>query len=337
MEDDVAIVCRSLGPIDDLRVGTLPRDPLSPGHLMVRVQAAAVNFPDRLIVEGRYQQKPPLPFAPGFEVAGTVVGDGDGPDTGRLGQRVMGLTAKGYGGFASHALVRADSAVTIPDDMGLVEAAAFFSAYGTAHHALVRRAALRADETLVILGAAGAVGLAAIRLGKMLGATVIAVAGGTDKTAVARRHGADHVIDHAAQDLRATLKSLTRDAGADVCLDLVGGDAFDTMSRLMAWDGRLVTVGYASGRIPDLPANLPMLKGYSLVGAYWWPSTLRDPARHQADFAALLRHWQTGALKAEVHRVLPLSDAVKAIHALGTRNVIGKQVLVPDAIWKEAR
>lgn len=335
MENDVAVVCHALGNVDELRLGPLPRDTVSPGRVLVRVQAAAVNFPDRLIVEGLYQQKPPLPFAPGFEVAGVIVEDSDGPGTDRIGRRVMGLTAKGYGGFATHALLETASAITIPDDMSFVDAAAFFSAFGTAHHALVRRAAVKAGESLVVLGAAGAVGLAAIQLGKLLGLTVIAVAGGTAKADAVRRRGADHVIDHKTEDLRSALKTLTNGAGADVCLDLVGGDAFDAMSRLMAWSGRLVTVGYASGRIPSLPANLAMLKGYALVGAYWWPATQHDPAKHQADFVTMLRCWKDGAVTPDVHKILPFSEAVSAIHALGERTVTGKQVLVPDDIWEE--
>ncbi|MFD2858294.1 zinc-binding dehydrogenase [Seohaeicola zhoushanensis] len=219
--------------------------------------------------------------------------------------------------------------------MSFVDAAAFFSAFGTAHHALVRRAAVKEGETLVVLGAAGAVGLAAIQLGKLLGLTVIAVAGGTAKADAVRRRGADHVIDHKTEDLRSALKTLTKGAGAEVCLDLVGGDAFDAMSRLMAWGGRLVTVGYASGRIPSLPANLAMLKGYALVGAHWWPATQRDPAQHQADFVTMLRYWKDGAVTPDVHKILPFSEAASAIHALGERTVTGKQVLVPDDIWEE--
>lgn len=334
MEDDVAIVCQKLGDIHNLRLGLLPRDPMSPGHLMVQVHAAAVNFPDRLIIEGRYQQKPPLPFAPGFEVVGTVVDDSDGTGSNRIGRRVMGLTAKGYGGFSSHALLRTDSAIAIPDDMEFVEAAAFFSSYGTAHYALVRRAFLEHGEVVVVLGASGAVGLAAIQLAKALGAKVIAVAGSTPKCAAALRRGADHVVDYTEEDLREKILALTEGAGADICLDLVGGDAFDIMSRLMQWGGRLVTVGYASGRIPSLPANLPMLKGYSLVGAYWWPSTQRNPLQHQADFVSLLRLWKSGDLKAEIHSVLPFSRATEALDALSERTAIGKQVLVPDDIWE---
>ncbi|MTE00287.1 zinc-binding dehydrogenase [Paracoccus sp. YIM 132242] len=322
-----AMVCKAFGGLEDLSPGILREPKSGPGEILIGVRAAGVNFPDVLILRGAYQVRPAPPFAPGFEVAGTVL---DGTDKLPAGTRVMALTASGHGGFAARATARLAEAVRIPDGMDDITAAGFHTVYGTAFHALQDRGGLRAGETLVVLGAGGGVGLAAVEIGVALGARVIAVAGGAEKCAAAVEHGAHETIDHRAEDLRDRVREMTGGQGADVCLDVVGGDAFHVMSRCMNWGGRLLTLGYASGTIPSLPANLPMLKGYALVGVYWGQSVVRDPAGHQQNFARLADLWRAGKLRPKISRVLPFSRAVEALRAFEARTVVGKIVLTPD-------
>lgn len=323
-----AIICRAYGPPEALEFGELPAPAAGEGQVLVRVRAAGVNFPDNLIIQGRYQLKPAMPFAPGFEVAGEVVAVGAGVAKFKVGDRIMGLSAAGYGAFAELAVTDASTSMPIPDDMDDVAATAFFAPYGTSYHALVQRGRLTAGETLLVLGASGGVGLAAIEIGKALGARVIAVASSPEKLDVARAHGADELIDYHAQDLHQCVRQLTAGAGVDVCLDTVGGDAFDTMSRNMNWDGRLLVVGFASGRIPQLPVNLPLLKGYQVVGVWWGPFAQRDPESNVANFGELFAMYAAGKLHPRVFRTYPLERCREALKELLGRGVVGRLVLI---------
>lgn len=322
-----AILCSAFGPPASLAVDELPSPVPGPGQVRIAVRAAAVNFPDTLMIEGRYQLRPELPFAPGFEVAGEVVEVGDEVDGTAPGDRVMALMSDGYGGFAEEAVTDAASVHPIPAGMDYVEAAAFLSPYGTAFHALRQKGRLGAGETLVVLGAAGGVGIAATEIGVAMGARVIAVAGSVEKLAVAREHGATESVDYRAEDLAARIAELAPD-GVDVCIDPVGGDAFDALARRMAWGGRLLVVGFAAGRIPELPANLLLLKGYSAVGVWWDPFTKRDPELNARNLAELGRLFTEGRLRPRVQATYPLDRAAEALEEILGRRVAGKLVLV---------
>jgi NADPH:quinone reductase len=322
-----AVVCRELGPPEGLIIGDLPSEPVGPEDVRVRVRAASINFPDTLIIQGKYQVKPPLPFAPGFEVAGDVIEVGENVTRFRVGDRIMGLTRLGYGGFAEETVTDAKLAAPMPAGMDHTTATAFYTSYGTGYHALVQRGRLQAGETLLVLGASGAVGLAAIEIGKALGARVLAAASSAEKLEIARQHGADDLIDYSGDELKQRLRELTGDDGVHVCLDAVGGDAFDAVSRVMSYDGRLLVVGFASGRIPKLATNLTLLKGYAVVGVWWTPFILREPERNAANFEHLTELFAKGVLRPEVFRTYPLEGAVAALNDVLSRRVMGKLVL----------
>lgn len=322
-----AVICRELGPPERLVIGDLPSEPVGPEDVRVRVHAASVNFPDTLIIQGKYQFKPTLPFAPGFEVAGDAIEVGENVTRFRPGDRVVGLTRSGYGGFAEEAVTDTKLAAPVPAGMDYITAVAFYTPYGTSYHALVQRGRLQAEETLLVLGASGAVGLAAIEIGKALGARVLAAASSAEKLEIARQHGADDLIDYSGGDLKERLRELTGDHGVDVCLDAVGGDAFDAASRAMSYDGRLLVVGFASGRIPQLATNLTLLKGYAVVGVWWNQFVLREPERNAANLEHLTELAAKGALRPEVFRTYPLERAVAALNDMLSRRVMGKLVL----------
>lgn len=322
-----AILCTEYGPPESLVFGEIQSPPLGPHEIRLRVHAAGVNFPDTLIIQGKYQLKPSMPFAPGFEVAGEVIEVGEKVNRNRLGERLMGLTSCGYGGFSEEAVIDDERAVIIPKDMDYVTAAAIYTAYGTAYHALVQRGNLQRGETLLVLGASGGVGLAAVEIGKALGARVIAVASTDEKLQIAKVHGADELINYSHEDLKTRVKELTAGRGVDVCLDPVGGDAFDAMSRSMNWNGRLLVVGFASGRIPELPINLALLKGYQLVGVYWGSFVLREPAANAENFRHLLDMFAQGNIKPVVCDTYPLEKAACALNDLLGRRITGKVVL----------
>lgn len=322
-----AIVCHQLGSPELLAVADMASPVPGSGEMRVRVSAAGINFPDTLIIQGQYQLKPPLPFVPGFEVVGIVEEIGAGVTGFAIGDRVMALTAHGFGGFAEQATVRAVEAVPVPAGLDDIAAAALYSAYGTAFHGLVQRGMVRPGETLVVLGASGAVGLASVELGKALGARVIAVGRARDRLALAASKGADELICYADETFKQDILSLTGGAGADVCIDMLGGAAFDTMSRAMNWGGRLLVVGFTSGDIPRLPTNLPMLKGYSLVGTYWGRFIDRDPAGNRANFDTLAELIAAGKVAPHVDRVVPLEGVPAALRALLNREVGGKIVV----------
>ena len=321
-----ALVCKELGPPDRLVVEEVPD--LVPGEheVVLRAHAAGVNFPDGLIIQGKYQFKPPLPFSPGGECAGVIEAVGAGVKHLRVGMRAMAFTT--WGAFAEQVKVPAAAVMPVPDELDFVTAAAFVLAYGTSYHALVDRAALKAGETLLVLGAAGGVGLAAIEVGKALGARVIAAASSADKLEVCRRHGADLLLDYSggAAELRARLKDLAP-KGPDVVYDPVGGAYTEAAFRSIGWRGRHLVVGFAAGDIPALPVNLALLKGASLVGVFWGDYAKREPARLFADVVKLLEWLRAGTVKPEISGVYPLERGADAIAALLGRKATGKLVI----------
>ena len=319
-----ALVCETLGPVNSHRVQEIP-DPV-PGkrQAAVRVHACGVNFADTLIVQGKYQERPELPFVPGSEVAGEVIALGEGVKGIALGQRVMALTS--VGGFAEIALAAADTLIPLPDGIDFTDAAAFTVAYGTSHVALETRAQLKAGETLIINGASGGVGLTALEIGKMMGATVIGLASTEEKRALVAERGADHVFDVADPELRDKVKAL---GGADVGYDVVGGNAFNTMLRCMKFEGRLLTVGFASGEIPQVPANLLLVKNISVVGVYWGSYARNNPSVLMKSLVQLTQWLKDGQLRPHVSAVYSLDEATKGLEALANRQSVGKVVIKP--------
>ena len=282
-----AVLCSSWGGPHQLTVAERPMLEPGDGELRLRVHAAGVNFADTLIIAGKYQDKPELPFMPGLEASGVVdavAGDVAGF---RPGYRVVALVDRGA--FAEYAVARAADCVAVPNTMPFDIAAGFPVTYGTAHGGLDWRARLKPGETLLVHGTAGGVGLAAVEVGRAMGATVIATAGGPDKLAFAQPHGANHLIDYSREDIRARVKALTADRGADVVFDLVGGDAFDASLRCINWDGRIVVVGFAGGRIPQVPANILLVKNIAVIGLYWGAYRKREPRRMAESLAQIFR------------------------------------------------
>jgi NADPH:quinone reductase len=320
-----AVVCRALEGPDSLELADLP-DP-EPGAcgVRIRVRAAGVNFADGLMLKGQYQEKPPLPFTPGLEVAGEVEAAGAGVRGLATGQRVLAVV--NHGGFAEKVVARADDVVALPDDMDDVTAAGFAIAYGTAHGALRWRADLHAGEVLLVHGAGGGVGLTAVECGKALGATVIATARGADKLAVAREHGADHVLESEGDDMKSRVRELTAGRGADVVYDPVGGAVFDASLRCVAWEGRIVVVGFASGQVPQIPANLLLVKNAAALGFYWGSYRKHDPERLRAGFKELFGWYRQGRIRPHVSRTLPLAGTAEAIRLLAERRSVGKVVV----------
>ena len=324
-----AIQCVEWGLPERLQLVELPLPEPKAGEVRIRVEAAGVNFPDALIVQKKYQLQPPLPFTPGTEVAGTI--DAVGADVKRLkpGDRVGAFV--GLGGFAE--FVCAPAAMTAPLLPGISTetAAAFTLTYATSHHALFDRGQLKAGESLVVLGAGGGVGLAAVELGKIAGARVIAVASSDEKLDAARAHGADDGINYGATDLREALKTATGGKGADVIYDPVGGKHTEAALRSLAWRGRLLVVGFADGEIPQIPANLLLIKGTSAIGVFWGEFAKREPQANQAMLTELFTWLAQGRLKPHVSRTYPLADTPRALEALLARKAVGKLVIVPQA------
>lgn len=320
-----AIVCRALEGPDALELAELP-DP-EPGAcgVRIRVRAAGVNFADSLMLKGQYQEKPPLPFTPGLEVAGEIEAVGAGVRGLTPGQRVLAVVS--HGGFAEKVVARNDDVVPLPDSMDDVTAAGFAIAYGTAYGGLRWRADLHAGETLLVHGAGGGVGLTAVECGKALGALVIATARGAEKLAIAKAHGADHVLDSEADDVRARVKELTQGLGADVVYDPVGGAMFDASLRAIAWEGRIVVIGFASGTVPQIPANILLVKNAAVVGFYWGSYRRHDPERLRASFRELFKWHEAGRIRPHVSTNLPLAETADAIRLLASRRSTGKVVV----------
>jgi len=320
-----AVLCKQFGPPDSLVLETLESPRAGPGEVVVSVKAASVNFPDVLIIQNKYQFKPPLPFSPGSELAGVVKEVGAGVQGWRAGDKVMAFTT--YGAFAEEVKTEAGRLLRIPEGMSFTEAAAFVLTYGTTDHALRDRGALATGETLLVLGAAGGVGLAAVEVGKALGARVIACASSDDKLEVCRGHGADATINYTTEDLRERIKALTGGRGVDVIYDPVGGPYSEPAFRSIAWRGRHLVVGFAAGDIPKLPLNLPLLKGASVVGVFWGDFARREPARFAESVRQLAKWYEQGKLRPHVSQTLPLEKAAEALKLMAARQVKGKLVL----------
>ena len=320
-----AVVCKQYGPPESLVFEEMPSPRPGPGEAVVSVKAASVNFPDVLIIQNKYQFKPPLPFSPGSELAGVV--KEVAPDVAgfKPGDKVIAFTT--YGAFAEEVKTEASRLVPMPQGMDYPQAAAFLLTYATSDHALRDRGSLQAGETLLVLGAAGGVGLAAIDIGKALGARVIACASSEDKLAVCREHGADEGIDYAAEDLRERIKALTGGRGVDVVYDPVGGPYSEPAFRSLAWRGRLLVVGFAAGEIPKLPLNLALLKGASVVGVFWGDFARREPKQFAQSVRQLGRWYAEGKLRPHVSQTLPLARAADALKLMAARQVKGKLVL----------
>jgi NADPH2:quinone reductase len=320
-----AVLCREYGPPESLVLAEVPDPVAGPGQVLLEVHAAAVNFPDVLIIENKYQFKPPLPFSPGGECAGVVRAVGEGVRHLKPGDRVIALT--GHGAFAELVCVDARNALPMPTGLDFVTGSALILTYGTTEHALVDRGRLAAGETLLVLGAAGGVGLAAIEIGKALGTRVIAAASSADKLAACREHGADATIDYQREDLRERIKELTGGKGVDVVYDPVGGAWTEAAMRSLAWRGRLLVIGFASGEIPKLPLNLALLKGASIVGVFYGDYVRREPAAAAKALAQLFEWQAAGRIRPHVSARFPLAEAGRAIRELADRRAIGKLVV----------
>lgn len=320
-----AVLCKAFGPAETLVLEDIASPEPKKNEVLLQVHAAGVNFPDTLIIEGKYQFKPPFPFSPGGEAAGVVGAVGEKVSHVKPGDRVMALT--GWGSFAEEVAVPGYNVMPIPDGMDFASAAAFGMTYGTSMHALKQRANLQPGETLLVLGASGGVGLAAVEIGKAMGAKVIAAASSDAKLEVAKAAGADVLINYSEGSLKDKLKEITGGQGVDVIYDPVGGDLFEEAFRSIAWNGRMLVVGFASGTIPSLPANLTLLKGASLVGVFWGSFAQRQPQHNAANFQQLFAWFAEGKIKPLVSQTYPLEQAADAINHLGQRKAVGKVVV----------
>ncbi|HXY98838.1 MAG TPA: NADPH:quinone oxidoreductase family protein [Stellaceae bacterium] len=320
-----AVLCTELGGPEKLAVADVPPPPLADGAVRLEVHAAGVNFADILLIAGQYQDRPPLPFIPGMEVAGVVRAVGAGVSRLKPGDRV--LAAVGRGGYAEEVVAEAAIVHRIPDAMDFATAAGFPVAYSTSHGAFDWRARLKPGERVLVLGASGGVGLTAVEVAKAMGANVIAAAGGAEKLAVAQRAGADHLIDYTREDLRERVKAITGGRGVDVVYDPVGGDAFDQSLRSVAWEGRLIVIGFAGGRVSQIPANLVLVKNIDIIGFFWGSYRLHKPELMAQSYEQLFRWFAEGKLKPHISHRLPLAEAAAALALIKTRKSTGKVVL----------
>ena len=323
-----AIVCENWGDPDTLKLGELPPPVMGPGQVRIRMRAAGVNFADTVLVRGNYQEKPELPFAPGLEGAGEILEVAEDVATFKPGDRVMAVVSAG--GFAEEAVCNASTVFPLPEGMDYPTAAAFPVAYGTSHLALVHRARLQPGETVLVLGAGGGVGLTAIECAKAIGATVIAAASSPEKLALAAERGADHLINYTESDLRAELRKLTEGNGVDVVYDPVGGDLAQAAMRSMAWCGRFLVIGFASGDVPQFPGNYLLVKNISIIGVYWGAYRTKEPEIFRNGFAELLGWWAEGRLKPHVSKIFPLAQAPQALAMLENRQSTGRLVIDID-------
>ena len=321
-----AWLCESLDGVDALKWKELPTPEPRAGEVRVAIRAASLNFPDLLVVQGKYQIKPPLPFVPGAEFAGVVEAVGDGVTTPKPGDPVAVIGATG--GFATHACVPAAQVIPLPPGFDLEDAAAFAFTYGTSHHALVDRAALQPGETVLVLGAAGGVGTSAVQIAKAAGARVIAAASSDEKCALCREIGADETLNYATENLRERLRELTAGRGPDVIYDPVGGDLAEPAFRSIGWRGRYLVIGFAGGAIPALPWNLMLLKGASVVGVFWGDFVRREPMAFAKALRELAQWYAEGKIKPVIDARLPMQALPEAYARMGTRRVRGKLLLV---------
>lgn len=324
-----AVLCKELGMPDSLVLEEVPSLTPGAGQVLISVQACGVNFPDTLIIQGKYQYKPDLPFSPGGEISGVVKQLGSDVDSLQIGDRVIAFST--WGGFAEELVVDQNRTVIISDKMDYERASAFVLTYGTSYHALKDRAHLREGETLLVLGASGGVGLSAIQLGKAMGAKVIAAASNAEKLSVCQENGADHLINYAQDDLRQSVKEITEGRGVDVIYDPVGGSFSEKALRDMSWGGRFLVVGFAAGEIPKVPLNIPLLKGCSVLGVFWGEFTKREPEANKQNNKELMNLFDQGKISPHLHRVYPLEKAGEALNELLQKRVIGKVVLSTTA------
>ncbi len=322
-----AIVCHDFAPIEDLTYEDIETPVANHGEVVVDVQAAGVNFPDGLLVQGLYQMKPELPFVPGGEICGIVSSIGEGVSTVTAGQRVIGLCQ--LGGFAEQVVLPASHVMTVPEQIPSDEAAALTTAHATAHHALKQRAKLKSNETVLVTGASGGTGLAAVQIAKAMGATVIAACSSNEKCALAKEHGADILVNYNENDLKDAVKDLTKGKGVDVVYECVGGDVFAACTRVIAWAGRLLVIGFASGHIPKFPVNLALVKGYSVVGVFWGAFVKHEPKAFYENMHELLTWYVKGVVRVHVDKRFALEDTVEALDYVGQRKVKGKVVVLP--------
>ena len=321
-----AWLCENPTGVDALTWKELPTPAPKAQEVLVKIEAASLNFPDLLIVQNKYQMKPPLPFVPGSEYAGTVEAVGEGVAHLKVGQRVACLS--GTGGFATHAIAPGALCMPLPPGFPAVDAAAFIMIYATSWHALIDRAQLKSGETVLVLGAAGGVGTAAIQIAKAAGARVIAAASTDDKCALCKSIGADATINYSQENLRDSIKTLTDGKGPDVIYDPVGGDFAEPAFRSIAWRGRYLVVGFASGPIPALPLNLTLLKGASLVGVFWGDFARREPKANAAMMGELAQWYAQGKVKPVIDSTMPMAELKAAYAHMGSRGVKGKLVMV---------
>ena len=324
-----ALLCKQFGPPESLVLEDVPSPRPGADEVVIGVRAASVNFPDVLIIQGKYQFRPPLPFSPGSELAGVVKEVGAGVKNAKPGDKVIAYTT--FGAFAEEVNVNAGRLLPMPEGMSYDEAASFVLTYGTTDHALRDRGQLKAGESLLVLGAAGGVGVAALEIGKAMDARVIACASSDDKLAVCREHGADETINYATEDLRERIKALTAGKGVDVIYDAVGGPYTEPAFRSIAWRGRHLVIGFAAGDIPKLPLNLPLLKGASVVGVFWGDFTRREPQVFAESARQLARWYREGRLKPHVSARYPLEKAAEAMNLLASRKAKGKVVITIGA------
>lgn len=320
-----AILCKEYGPPQSLSLEEVPSPTPKKGEIIVDIKACGVNFPDTLIIQGKYQFKPPMPFSPGSDIAGVVKAVGEDVKRFKVGDEVFGMIP--WGGYAEE--VAASEKLCFPKlpGMGFPMAASFMMAYGTSYHALKDRAKLQEGETLLVLGAAGGVGLTAVELGKLMGAKVIAAASTDEKLALCQSYGADEVINYSKEDVKQRIKELTNGKGVDVVYDPVGGDYSEAALRGMAWEGRFLVVGFAAGDIPRIPLNLPLLKGCQIVGVFWGSFAMKFPADNLANTQQLIQWYLAGTIKPHIDKIYPLADVPQALQDMMDRKVKGKVVI----------
>ncbi|MBI2256382.1 MAG: NADPH:quinone oxidoreductase family protein [Proteobacteria bacterium] len=322
-----ALICDQPNGYENLRLGDMPDPQAGPGEMLIDVAAAGMNFADSLMTAGKYQVRPNPPFVPGLELAGTVAAIGAGVTSRQVGDRVMAVVD--HGAFATRAVAREADTFAIPGSMAFPEAAGFPIAYGTSYGALVWKARLQKGETLLVHGAAGGVGLTAVEIGKALGARVIATAGGTEKCAIAAKHGADDVIDYKSEDVRERVKALTAGRGADVVYDPVGGDIFEASLRAVAWNARLIVIGFAAGTVQQIPANILLVKNVDVLGFYWGSYRHQAPELMAQGFSALAGMVAAGQLRPHVSHALSLTAWRQGFETLLGRRSTGKVILLP--------
>ena len=324
-----ALLCTEFGPLEKLTIQEIPKPRPGPGQVLLDVKASSLNFPDVLMAQGLYQVKPPLPFSPGTEMAGVVVETGVDVQGVKTGDRVIAMP--GWGGFAEECAVDADRLIPIPEGMDFDTGAAFLYTYETSLHALRDRGRLKAGETLLVLGAAGGVGLAAVEIGKAMGARVIAAASSEEKLVLCKERGADEAINYVSENLRGRINELTGKEGVDIVFDPVGGSHTETALRATAWGGRLLVIGFAAGDIPKIPINLALLKERSIIGVYWGESIKHDPEGHARNVKQLVEWLVAGKVKPVISERVPLSEAAAAMKRMFNRQVKGKIVVLPEA------